>query len=379
MRVLQVVQKPQRRGAEVFAYQLTRALRQEGDAAQIVYLYPYHDAGALPLESADRVFEGRESHWSERFPGVHPVLLGRLLQTVDEFRPDIVQVNGSRTVKYGAYAALLRPRRAWALIYRNIGNPQDWVRSPLHYHYYRRLIMPRMNGIVGVSQTTLRIVQQFYRLSIPMVQIPPGVDPAMLTPTRSREEVRRQADTPLASPVVISIGSLTHEKRPDRLLRVATAVVSSIPELHVWLIGDGMQRLLLEQQAQALGLANVVRFLGVQTNVADYLQAADLFVLTSDTEGIPAVLQEAGYMGLPAIATNVGGVAECIMDGETGLLLEPQDEAGMVAAVERLLRDPALRARMGASSKRWVCGHFTIDQLAARYRVFYQTLASGRG
>lgn len=378
MRVLQLAQKPQRRGAEVFAYQLSQELRRQGDSVQILYLY-LHGAGSdLPVGSSDRLLNAREHHPYERLPGVQPSLLGRLLHTIDQYAPDIVQVNGSRTVKYGAFATLLRPRRSWALVYHNIGNPQDWVNTSLHYAYYRWLVMPRIDGVVGVSRTTLEHVRQFYRLSVPMIRIPHGVDPAMLTPVRARSEVRRQLDTPLTSPVVIYVGSLTPEKRPDRLLRLMATLMPTVPDLRVWLIGDGVQRSLMEQQAQTLGLAQSVRFLGVQTNVADYLQAADLFVLTSDTEGIPAVLQEAGYMGVPVVATKVGGVAECVVDGETGLLVEPQDEVALAEAVRTLLADPQRRAAMGGVAADLMRRTCLIDILAAEYRRFYAMVLAQR-
>jgi len=200
----------------------------------------------------------------------------------------------------------------------------------------------------------------------------------MLTPVRARSEVRRQLDTPLTSPVVIYVGSLTPEKRPDRLLRLMATLMPTVPDLRVWLIGDGVQRSLMEQQAQTLGLAQSVRFLGVQTNVADYLQAADLFVLTSDTEGIPAVLQEAGYMGVPVVATKVGGVAECVVDGETGLLVEPQDEVALAEAVRTLLADPQRRAAMGGVAADLMRRTCLIDILAAEYRRFYAMVLAQR-
>jgi len=95
---------------------------------------------------------------------------------------------------------------------------------------------------------------------------------------------------------------------------------------------------------------------------------ADRLALTSDTAAIPGVLWETGLLGL---ATNVGGVHECVLDGETGLLVAPQDEAGLTDAVAALLRDPARRGAMGQRAKSWVQDNFAMDKIAGHDLAFY--------
>jgi glycosyltransferase involved in cell wall biosynthesis len=206
---------------------------------------------------------------------------------------------------------------------------------------------------------------------MPMTHIPNGVDTEALKPALSREAIRRQIQTPPDAPVLVYVGSLTSEKRLDRLFRVARQVWRDIPMLQVWLIGDGPLRSALEQQAVSLGLAGVVRFLGVQANVGTYLNAADLFLLTSDTEGIPAVILEAGWLGLPVVATHVGGIPECVLDGETGFLAAPEDEVGLAQAILKLLQQPQQRAAMGTRNQEWIRTKFTMDIVARQYLDFY--------
>src|SRR4029079_872302 len=98
--------------------------------------------------------------------------------------------------------------------------------------------------------------------------------------------------------------------------------------LHLWIVGGGPLRETLERQVHTSLLASSTRFLGVQHQVANYMNAADIVALTSATEGMPAVLLEAGALGLPVVTTRVGGVAECVLDGKTGILVQPSDEAG---------------------------------------------------
>ena len=378
MRILQVVQKPQRRGAEVFAFQLGQELRRQGHEARLVYLYPYDETIALPLEHDDRLLNGRPNHLFEKIPGINPFLLRRLLHAIDEFKPEIVQVNGARTVKYGAFAGYFCREASWALIYRNIGNPQDWLHGWHYRVFYRKLVMPCLHGVVGVSRKTLQAVKEFYGLSVPMRNIPNAVDPACLVPAASRDTVRHQTKTPPDAPVLIFVGSLTTEKRLDRLLRLTQKVRSQIPQLHLWLIGAGSLESTVRQQVDNLRIADSVRFLGTQASVANYLNAADLFVLTSDTEGIPAVILEAGLLGLPVIATRVGGIPECVLDEETGLLVDRQDEQRLADAVCALLRNPARRRELGKKAKNWIRVNFAINKIATEYVDFYKSILEAR-
>jgi glycosyltransferase involved in cell wall biosynthesis len=311
---------------------------------------------------------------------VDPRLLGRLLVLIDAYGPDIVQVNGGRTVKYGAFCAFLRPRRRWALVYRNIGEPDRWVRGALRRFYYRRLIIPAVDGVVGVSQATLEGVQRFYGLNVPKAHIRMAVEPRSLVPTMSREEARSACGVPVDAPVLISIGRLSPEKRPDRLLRVFRRVLAGLPTVHLWIVGDGPLRGDLEGEVKRDDLSGRIRFLGTQDNVASYLQASDLMLLTSDTEGVPGVVLEAGLLGIPTVATRVGGLPECVLDGDTGILVARDDEEALSQAAIGLLRDPSRHRSMGQAAAALVRERFTMETIGADYVSFYhRVLALHRG
>jgi glycosyltransferase involved in cell wall biosynthesis len=378
MRLLQVIQKPQRRGAEVFAYQLSQVLRRQGHEVFCAYLYPYHGDGSLPLATQDRALEGAEQHSFEKFLGAHPRLLSHLRDFISQIEPDVVQVNGARTVKYGALAHMSRRQQRWALIYRNIGNPQDWVHGAHYRLFYKHIVMPQLDGVVGVSQTTLDNLKKFYQFDIPTRNIPRGVDPALLQPTLQADEVRAKLQTPLDANVLLYVGSLTPEKRLDRLLAAYRRVAAQVESVYLWIVGDGVLRNELEENVRLSGLEQSVRFTGIQPEVANYLQSADLFVLSSDTEGIPGVILEAGVLGIPSVATNVGGVSECVIDGETGLLIEPQDEEGLADAIVQLLQNPERRLDMGKKAQRWVCDNFDMNHIAQEYLEFYAKVMADR-
>jgi glycosyltransferase involved in cell wall biosynthesis len=378
MKILQVVQKPQRRGAEIFAGQLSGQLESMGHSVRTAYLYPHQGKNGLRVNSDDSLLDGREEHYLEKVPGIHFSLLGRLSRVIGDWQPDVVQVNGGRTLKYGAAAATTHRRTPWVLIYRSIGQPGNWVRGGLHRKFYSRFIMPRVDGIVAVSAATQRALGELYDLSAPIVHIPRAVDPRSLVPMSTRAEIRRLARTPHDAPVVLYVGSLTNEKRLDRLIRIAANVTRSLPALRIWIVGEGPNRVELETQARDLSIHSGVRFLGVRDDVASYMNAADVLALTSDTEGMPGVVLEAGILRRTVVATRVGGVSECVLHEQTGLVVERNDEDGFAQSLLDILQRPDRLRTLGDAAAKWIESHFTIGRIADQYEDFYESVRSQR-
>lgn len=379
MRVLQVADKPQRRGAEVFAQQLSCALRARSHDVRTLYLHSAPASGErLPLGEGDRVLEGREDHPLERLGGAHPALLRAVLQAIDSFEPDVVQANGSRTLKYTALARRLRRSRSWRLVYRNIGSPLAWVTGQRRRLFYRWVVMPGVDGVVALSPGSLEELETLYGRLPAHACIPNAIDLVGVTPAVSRDALRGSLNTAADAPVILFVGSLTAEKRPDRLARIAHSVLSRVSSGVLWIAGEGPLRASLEEAFAATGLTSRVRLLGLRSDVPSLLAASDALVLTSDTEGMPAVVLEAGALGVPVVSTRVGALAACVNDGETGLLVASDDEAGFAAAVTRVLEDDALRARLGAGARAWVSSNFGMDRAAERYEAFYRCLGAGQ-
>lgn len=363
MRILQVVESPQRRGAEVFAFQLSGELRRQGSEVETCYLGDWQGAGRLPLVEGDVVLNARSN----------PGRVRQLRRLLRDRTPDVVQANGATTVQVCALATRLCRARSWVLVRRGIGDPLAWLRDPLRRSYYRWVVSPSFDGVVAVSDS----VGAAHRASGfrgPIVTIPNGVDPEAISPTSSRSEVRAAAGASPTTPVLAWIGALSPEKRPDRLLRVVRAVRSTLPALVTWVVGDGPLRAQTEAAATGLG----VHFWGVQERVGDLLAASDVLALTSDTEGLPAVVLEAACLGVPTVATRVGGLPECVVEGETGLLVRAEDEPAFAAAVCGLLTGHEVRRAMGAKARERFERSYHMRQVAAQYLDFYRALSVQR-
>lgn len=373
LRILQLVARPQRRGAEVFAYQLSRTLRKEGNDVKIAYLYDCEGDADLPVDAHDTLIGESECHPSERGLGANPRLLWKLGRLLRSYRPDVVQLNGDRTVKYGCMLRWLVPGAPWSVVYRNIGNPLDWTLTGLRQLAFRRLIAG-VDGAVAISNSSLEAIRRLYPGLLNGTVIHNGIDPLEIRADRSRAAIRAELATLAGNPVVVSVGSLSHEKRPDLLLSAFALVRKDVPDAVLWMVGVGPLLGELERQAQQLSIAAAVRFTGVRADVGSVMSAADVFALTSDTEGMPAVVLEAGYHGVPAVVTRVGGIPECVLDGETGSIVDRRDVGMIGGALTAFLTSVELRTRVGRQARVHITEHFTMDRIADQYVRFYRSL-----
>lgn len=166
---------------------------------------------------------------------------------------------------------------------------------------------------------------------------------------RERVARLRAEFAPDGQRVLTLIGRLTSPKTPEVFVDAAAAVLTEHPGTRFVIVGDGPKREELAARIDRLGIAKSVLMLGLRTDVAEIMAASDILVHSSLREGLPKTVLEGMAAGKPVIGTNVGGVPAVVDDGVTGLLVEPQDAAGMAAAMRRLLEDPALCERLVAN------------------------------
>lgn len=177
---------------------------------------------------------------------------------------------------------------------------------------------------------------------------------------------------------ILTIGRIVPQKRLDRFIRtVAKVQRASTGGIKGVLVGDGPGRAKLEKIALEAGLTSKsVEFHGLKSDVADFYHNADVFLLTSDWEGTPNVVLEAMASGLPVVATSVGGVSALIRHGETGYLVDPEDEDSLVEAVRDLVEDREKRIAFGARARKFVEQHHALPALAAELRQLYDRALS---
>jgi glycosyltransferase involved in cell wall biosynthesis len=203
--------------------------------------------------------------------------------------------------------------------------------------------------------------------------VPPGT---ALRPLPDRAAARLALGVPGEEPVVAFVGRLTRVKRPDRLVSVARELRRLVPGVRFVVCGGGDAAGEVAAAAGEFGAA--LRSVGWRPDVETVYAAADLVLLTSDNEGMPVSLIEAGLAGVPVVATKVGSVGEVVQDGVTGLL-GPCDAVELAARAARLLTDEPLRREMGLRARAWTEQRFGPDRLASDVGAIYTSIAEERG
>ena len=240
--------------------------------------------------------------------------------------------------------------------------------------------MPRLlDRVVATSQVIVRDLVAAGFLEDQIVQIPNGVElPTLVTP-EMRSHARERLQLPCKEPIVIYVGRLHPKKNPAMLLEVAELLKHRGVGFQLYIVGDGPQCASLLETVENENLADIVHLVGVSDQVALWLQAADVFVLSSLTEGMSNALLEATAYGLPVVATDVGGNKDVVIETVNGHLVPLHDVKQFANCLERLLRDSDLRQKMGAAGRGLAESRFEITHVAVQYMALYKELLNWPG
>lgn len=187
---------------------------------------------------------------------------------------------------------------------------------------------------------------------------------------RSAEEVRHEFQAE-GVPLVVTVGRYVKEKNQALLLEALALLAGRGRRLRALVVGYGPREERLKELSRGLGLEDAVVVTGQREDAADLIAAADVFVLSSDSEALPLVVIEAMSLDTPVVSTDVGGVGDAIADGCTGLLVPPGNAEALAAAIEQVLDDPALAARLAEEGLRFVQDRCSLESMVAAYREAY--------
>lgn len=228
-----------------------------------------------------------------------------------------------------------------------------------------------VDKFVAISQATDR---DLAKAGIPVekrVAIPNGIEMHHFAPVNEvqKRAIRRQLMLDDV-PTVIYTGRLASEKRVMTLVDLWPTIRRQLPTTHLLIVGSGAERAALQRRAGA-----GIYFVGDQENVATWLQASDLFVMPSVSEGFSLSTLEALAVGLPCVATAVGAIPEFIVHGKNGWLVPPDDSAALEAALLTVLNDPELRKRFAATARGAVVERYAIQGVAQQLEALYRSVS----
>jgi glycosyltransferase involved in cell wall biosynthesis len=180
---------------------------------------------------------------------------------------------------------------------------------------------------------------------------------------------------PHGVPVLVNVGALVGHKGQKFLVDAMPHVLREVPDAHLLLFGEGELRAPLERQVKELRLEKHVLLPGFREDVLQVMKSADLFVMSSVTEGLGSTVLDAMAMRLPVVGTRAGGIPEAVEHGQTGLLVAPGEPRELAGAIVRLLKDPALRQRMGAAGYARAADQFGVGRLLESTLAAYRRAA----
>jgi glycosyltransferase involved in cell wall biosynthesis len=299
--------------------------------------------------------------------GQDPLAWLAVRRTVRRLRPELVHLACSRAHWVTAFACLGMPRPV-----RVVTRRMDY---PLRHRRLSRWLYGRaVHAAVAISAAVRR---EITTVGVPEAQvhlIHEGVPPEAFAEVRQRrEQARARLGIAPDRLVVLCAASLRPRKGQIHLVRAFAAVRREVPAALLVLAGEGSERQALAALAERLGLGESVLLPG-RVPTLDCLAVADIACIPSLLEGLSVFSLEAMAAGLPVVASAVGGLTESVADGVTGLLVPPASPAELQTALLQLLRDPALRARMGAAGPERVRQRFSARGMAEKTETLYEVL-----
>lgn len=291
----------------------------------------------------------------------------RAARLIRAWRPDLLHVRNGWAWPDAALAWLLAGGRGRLVFSHHGWHSTD--RLPRRRAFRYRQLARITSGLASISVETAR---QFASET--------GIAPDRFTVLDSGVDVERfhpSAGRQGSGPLILgSISRLDPIKAHDTLIEAfAAAVDGGARNLELRFLGDGPTRADLERLARERNVADRVRFLGMRRDIPEQLRELDLFVLSSHREGRPISIMEALAAGLPVIATRVGSVPGMVIDGQTGVLVEPGDVEGMRQAIVALSDNAETRRCLAEGARRFAVSELSVDRMVEQYAAYYRDIA----
>jgi glycosyltransferase involved in cell wall biosynthesis len=294
----------------------------------------------------------------------------RLARLLRRQRVDLIQAHQYTPFFYAAAARLLAPGPA--ILFMEHGRHFPDYPKPKR-KVANRVLLSRRDRVVAVGNAVrgaLVANDGFPRQRIDVIYNGIDLGPFAM-PQEDRRSIRRELGFADSDFVILQVARLDYLKDHATAIRTMAELVPQQPNARLGLVGEGPELDAIQEQVRQHRLEPYIRFLGLRKDVARLLPSADLFLLTSISEGIPLTVIEAMACGLPVVATSVGGMAEVVENGVTGWLSPAGAEKELAARILALAGDAQARARMGREGRRRALDQFSENQMHAGYRRVY--------
>lgn len=367
--VCQVLHSLQVGGAEILASRLAGQFQHD---CRFVFVC-LDQIGSLGQQLRD---QGFSVHALQREPGLDWICARRLGELLRRERVDLIHAHQYTPFFYAQLGRLLHRRPSILFTEHGRHHPDFPRRKRI---LANRLVLERRDRVVGVGEAVRQALVQNEGIPSPRVDvIYNGID---LAPFANGHEhralVRREIGIDGDAFLIIQVARLDYLKDHATAIHTLDAVLRQQPKARLVLVGEGPERQALEALVRERHLDSHVLFLGLRSDVPRLLAGADAFLLTSISEGIPLTLIEAMAAGVPVVATQVGGVAEVLEDGQSGLLAPAKDASALADRLLRIAADARLRHELSVNGRERARLRFSEQQMHQQYARLYREMLHG--
>lgn len=367
MKILQLVTRRQYRGAELFAADLSSELIELGHCVAFVGLYKIKDDVLLVEEADNRdLINKKTSIFSFQ-------LVKRLVKLIKEFKPDVIQCNGSDTLKYTFAASYFVGDIP--IVYRNISIISEWVSNKPKKIIYKNMFR-RIAHVTSVGDEAMADFIKTY--NYPQYQtevIRRGIPVKNVDKLGFSKRLRKHLGFDNSTKIVTHIGNFSPEKNHEFLIDVFSSLKAEHPEIKLICVGSGVLFDKIKNIIQQRRLEKTIFLLGFRKDIPEILAASDCLVLCSRVEGVPGVILEAGTQKTPSIANNVGGVSEVLINNKTGYLIDGLKKEEFRDKLIKLMKDDDLRKQFGENAYTMISKGFDPKETAKKFEKLYANLA----
>jgi glycosyltransferase involved in cell wall biosynthesis len=327
-------------------------------AGHEVTLLTFRPRGVLETDTEQQPFAFRSLQpFDTRLDWFAP----RLLRTAEEAAPDLVLCMGRMANCYAGFIQRRLPQAAVICTMR--------TGKLLPHLFVRSLRLCR--HIIANSHVAKRVLTDVYDVAAHRITVIHNSVIHFTDEAEARNNpLRRFHGATATTMVLLNVGMFRREKNQRELIELCAKLPGYL-DWQLWLAGEGPVRKKCERLAHDLGLGSRVKFLGYQSDPTPLYLAADLALLASQSESLPNFLIEAQLHGLPVVAYDIVGVGECFVPDRSGYLIPNHDQAGFIAALDRLIRQPGDRRRFGQVGREHAAASFVPErQMQAHLNLF---------
>jgi len=297
----------------------------------------------------------------------------QLYRILRSYAPEVVHVHDPMGVALMAMALKFQPR----LRPRPLVVASRRVDFHLKKNAFSRWKYRHIDVFIAVSNVIARMLVEDGIPADRIEVVHDGVPIGTIDKTPAAD-VHKELWLPHGAPIIGNVAALVPHKGQKDLIAAAAKVVRAVPDARFVILGDGELRPVLDQQIRSLGLDRHVFLAGFRPDALALQKSFDIFVMSSITEGLGSSMLDAMACGTPVVGTRAGGIPEAIEHGRTGLLVAPHHPDELAAAIVRLLKDPALRARLGAAGRAHVESAFSVERMVEGTLAVYESRLAAR-